>query len=168
MVLLLQYFGLAFSALLPVVNPLGSALVLLGLVGPAPDAVFRKLAQEIALRTVLFLLVVELVGAAILGFFGISLPVVQLSGGLAPRGHGMGLAEREKLWSKQRTDRCRCKRGLSRGKGVLPIYLPRHGGAGVHRGDAYSERARGQEPDSRMGCGKRTGTCRASWQESLL
>jgi multiple antibiotic resistance protein len=91
MVQALQYFGLAFSALLPVINPLGSALVLLGLVGPAPDEVFRKLARKIAFSTVLFLLVVELVGAAILGFFGISLPVVQLSGGLVLAAMGWGL-----------------------------------------------------------------------------
>ena len=91
MLLALQYFGLAFSALLPVVNPLGSALFLLGLIGPAPDEVFRKLARKIAFSTVLFLLVVELVGAAILSFFGISLPVVQLSGGLVLAAMGWGL-----------------------------------------------------------------------------
>jgi hypothetical protein len=31
-----KFFGLAFSALLPLVNPLGDALVFLGLVGSAP------------------------------------------------------------------------------------------------------------------------------------
>jgi len=34
--LLAKFFALAFSALLPLINPLGSALVLLGLVGDAP------------------------------------------------------------------------------------------------------------------------------------
>ncbi len=82
MLIVLKYFGLAFSALLPVVNPLGSALVLLGLVGVAPTEVFRTLARKIAVSTTLFLLVVELVGATLLNFFGISLPVVQVAGGL--------------------------------------------------------------------------------------
>ena len=77
-----QFFGLAFSALLPVINPLGSALVFLGLVGDAPAPVIRTLARKIAISTVLFLLVVELVGTAFLAFFGISLPVVQVAGGL--------------------------------------------------------------------------------------
>jgi multiple antibiotic resistance protein len=77
-----KFFGLAFSALLPVVNPLGSALVFLGLVGSAPDSVYRTLARDVAIRTVLFFLVVELVGTALLTFFGISLPVVQVAGGL--------------------------------------------------------------------------------------
>ena len=80
--LLVKFFALAFSALLPVINPLGSAIVLLGVAGNAPGPVFRKLARQIAMRTVFFLLAVELVGTALLEFFGISLPVVQVAGGL--------------------------------------------------------------------------------------
>jgi multiple antibiotic resistance protein len=79
---LAKFFGLAFSALLPVINPLGSALVFLGLVGNAPASVFKKLALKIAISTTIFLVIVELVGTAILAFFGISLPVVQVAGGL--------------------------------------------------------------------------------------
>jgi len=80
--LILKFFLLAFSALLPVINPLGSALILLGVAGNAPGPVFRKLARKIAIRTTLFLVIVELVGTALLRFFGISLPVVQVAGGL--------------------------------------------------------------------------------------
>jgi multiple antibiotic resistance protein len=80
--LLFQSFALAFSALLPVINPLGSALVFLGVVGNAPTSVFRDLARRIAISTALFLLVIELVGTGLLEFFGISLPVVQVAGGL--------------------------------------------------------------------------------------
>jgi multiple antibiotic resistance protein len=79
---LVKFFGLAFSALLPVINPLGSALVFLGLVGNAQASVFKKLALKIAISTTIFLFVVELVGTALLAFFGISLPVVQVAGGL--------------------------------------------------------------------------------------
>jgi hypothetical protein len=63
-----RFFGLAFSALLPVVNPLGSALVFLGLVGDAPASAYRELACRIAIYTTLFFLVVELVGTALLAF----------------------------------------------------------------------------------------------------
>lgn len=38
------FFALAFSALFPVINPLGSSLVFLGMVGEAPAKVFRTLA----------------------------------------------------------------------------------------------------------------------------
>lgn len=75
-------FLIAFSALLPLINPLGSALVFLGLVGDAPPQVYRSLARRIAINNVIFLAVIELLGFTILNFFGISLPIVQLSGGI--------------------------------------------------------------------------------------
>lgn len=75
-------FLLAFSALLPLINPLGSALVLIGLVGHDSPAVYRTLARRIAVNMVIFLAVIELLGSALLRFFGISLPIVQVSGGL--------------------------------------------------------------------------------------
>lgn len=75
-------FLIAFSVLLPLINPLGSALVFLGLVGEAPPQAYRSLARRIAINNVVFLVVIELLGAAILNFFGISLPIVQLSGGI--------------------------------------------------------------------------------------
>jgi multiple antibiotic resistance protein len=91
MLIVLKYFALAFSALLPVINPLGSALVFLGLVGYAPSDVFRRLARRIAFSTTIFLLVVELIGAALLNFFGISLGVVQVAGGFVLAAMGWGL-----------------------------------------------------------------------------
>jgi len=75
-------FLLAFSALLPLINPFGSALVFLGLVGDAPQETFHSLARRIAINNVIFLAIIELLGSAILKFFGISLPIVQLSGGI--------------------------------------------------------------------------------------
>jgi multiple antibiotic resistance protein len=75
-------FLLAFSALLPLINPLGSALVFLGLAGDASPQVYRSLARRIAINNVIFLAIIELLGAAILNFFGISLPIVQFSGGI--------------------------------------------------------------------------------------
>ncbi len=89
--LLWTSFLLAFSALLPLINPLGSALVFLGLVGPEPAAVYRTLARRIAINNVIFLAIVELLGSAILKFFGISLPIVQLAGGLVIVAIGWGM-----------------------------------------------------------------------------
>jgi multiple antibiotic resistance protein len=80
--LLWNSFLLAFSALLPLINPLGSALVFLGLVGEAPPEVYHSLARRITINTIIFLAVIELLGSAILNFFGISLPIVQFAGGI--------------------------------------------------------------------------------------
>ena len=96
-----KFFALAFSALLPVVNPLGSALVFLGVVGSAPPSVFRELAQKIAVTMTLFMAVVELVGAGLLNFFGISLPVVQIAGGLVLASMGWKLLNQQKAETKE-------------------------------------------------------------------
>ncbi len=75
-------FLIAFSALLPLINPLGSSLVFLGLVGEAPPEVYRSLARRIAINNIAFLAIMELLGSAILNFFGVSLPIVKVSGGI--------------------------------------------------------------------------------------
>src|SRR5271170_6585501 len=77
-----KVFLIAFSVLLPLINPLGSALVFMGLAGDAPPNVYRSLARRIAMNNIIFLAVIEVLGATILRFFGISLPIVQLSGGI--------------------------------------------------------------------------------------
>jgi multiple antibiotic resistance protein len=75
-------FLISFSALLPLINPLGSSLVFLGLVGEVPSGIYRSLARKIAVNNIVFLAVIELLGSAILNFFGISLPIVQVAGGI--------------------------------------------------------------------------------------
>jgi len=52
--------------------------VFLGLAGDAPPKVYRALARRIAINNIIFLAIFELLGAVILNFFGISLPIVQL------------------------------------------------------------------------------------------
>jgi multiple antibiotic resistance protein len=86
-----QFFGLSFSALFPVINPIGSALVFVGMVGFASGDLYKKLARKIAVITALFLLAIDVGGAAILKVFGISLPIVQLTGGLVVAALGWGL-----------------------------------------------------------------------------
>lgn len=78
----LRFVPLAFAALLPVLNPLGSALILMGIVGDEPAAVYRRLAWRIALGMLGFIAAIEAVGGLVLKFFGISLPVLQVAGGL--------------------------------------------------------------------------------------
>jgi multiple antibiotic resistance protein len=86
-----KVFLVAFSVLLPLINPLGSALVFLGLVGDAPPKILRSLAWRIAINNIVFLGVFEVAGGIILSFFGISLPIVQLSGGMVVAAMGWGV-----------------------------------------------------------------------------
>jgi multiple antibiotic resistance protein len=73
---------LAFSTLLPMINPLGSALNLMGIVGDLPQSSYKYLARKIAINNIVFLTVIEVTGSAILRFFGVSIPVVEVSGGI--------------------------------------------------------------------------------------
>lgn len=91
MSVLWRHFALGFSALLPLVNPLGTALVFLGLVGIQPAAVYKSLARQIAINMVVFFVVIELIGSYVLSFFGISLPIVQLAGGVVVAAIGWGV-----------------------------------------------------------------------------
>jgi multiple antibiotic resistance protein len=77
-----EAFVLAFTALIPLINPIGSALVFVGMVGERPVTVYKQLARKIAISTFSFLLAIEFVGSLFLRFFGISLPIVQITGGL--------------------------------------------------------------------------------------
>lgn len=78
----LRFLPVAFVALLPLVNPLGSALILMGIVGDEPPEVYRRLAFRIAIGMLGFVTATLLVGALVLRFFGITLPVLQVAGGL--------------------------------------------------------------------------------------
>jgi len=73
---------LVLSALFPIVDPLGGSPFFLALTsGYAPEA--RKvLSRRIAMNSFFLLVGSYFVGTYILAFFGISLPVVQLGGGL--------------------------------------------------------------------------------------
>jgi len=82
MTVYLKFLAISFSALLPLINPIASSLVFLSMVGSAPREVIRSLSKKIALGTTLFLFAMDLGGAGVLKLFGISLPVMQLGGGL--------------------------------------------------------------------------------------
>jgi len=77
----LKYLSLGFSALLPLINPPGTALELLGVVGVGEMQAYKTLARKIAINTSLFLIVVALTGPYVLQFFGISIEILQFVGG---------------------------------------------------------------------------------------
>lgn len=72
----------AIAALMPIVNPLGSAPLFLSMTADLPAAARRAIAWRVALNTFLMLIGAMLVGSHILEFFGISIPVVRVAGGL--------------------------------------------------------------------------------------
>jgi multiple antibiotic resistance protein len=135
--LLWTTFLLAFSALLPIINPIGSALIFLGLVGDEPSYVFRSLARRIAINNIIFLAVIELTGSAILRFFGISLPIVQVAGGLVIMSIGWSLlnqkdAEASNQSRQEEADACRdTKTKALEQKSFYPFTFPVTSGPGT-------------------------------------
>ena len=128
---LVKFFGLSFSALLPLVNPVGDALVFLALVGTARPVVYRSLAKKIAISTTLFLVMIEVLGTAMLKFFGISLPVMQVAGGLALAAMGWRMLNQEQPDTKdERTEVRDAGLGSLEGKIFYPFTFPITAGPG--------------------------------------
>jgi multiple antibiotic resistance protein len=75
-------FLLVLAAIFPVVNPPGSALVFLGLTRSATPEIRRILAWRVARNSFFVLVCSLLLGALILEFYGISIPVLRVAGGL--------------------------------------------------------------------------------------
>lgn len=71
-----------FMALFPVVNPIGTALILSGMTKDVHPDVWKKISLKIALNSFILLLIFYLFGVLFLKLFGITIPVVQVSGGL--------------------------------------------------------------------------------------
>ncbi len=73
---------LVVAALFPIVNPLGSSVIFLGLTDGYSHTLRASLARRISINSFILLVVSILIGGKVLDFFGISLPVVQVGGGL--------------------------------------------------------------------------------------
>lgn len=79
---LLKAAVFAFAALFPIVNPVGDAPIFLNLTRRYPQSVHKILARKIAVYGFLMLTASLLLGTEILAFFGISIPIMQVAGGL--------------------------------------------------------------------------------------
>src|SRR5580765_4664528 len=73
---------LIVSALFPIVNPIGGSPVFLLLTQDYSAESRKLLARRVAMNSFILLIVSVVVGTHILSFFGISIPVVQVGGGL--------------------------------------------------------------------------------------
>lgn len=73
---------LILGALFPIVNPLGNSPIFLLLTRNTSSAARAMLSWRIAVNSFMLLVISFFIGTHILRFFGISLPVVQVGGGL--------------------------------------------------------------------------------------
>ena len=73
---------LVLATLLPIVNPFGGAPVFLAMTADCTAPLRATLAQKIAINAFILLLGSLFIGAYVLDFFGLSVPIVQVGGGL--------------------------------------------------------------------------------------
>jgi multiple antibiotic resistance protein len=73
---------LAVAALMPIVNPLGSAPIFLSMTADLPVPARRYLSRQVGWNSFMMLAAAMLVGSHVLRAFGISVPIVRVGGGL--------------------------------------------------------------------------------------
>ena len=114
---------LIVSALFPIVDPLGGSPIFLALTRDYASDARKELSRRIAFNSFYLLVGSYLIGTHILAFFGISLPVVQVGGGLIVISAGWAML-------KQRTDeehtvtRRNVRRQDPYGRAFYPLTMP--------------------------------------------
>jgi multiple antibiotic resistance protein len=115
---------LVVGALFPIVNPLGNTPIFLtltrGLSGPGRT----KLARTIAINGLVLMVVSIFIGTHILGFFGISLPVVQVGGGLVVISTGWALLRQSDNEETAEDPKKPCNEANYMRQAFYPLTLP--------------------------------------------
>jgi multiple antibiotic resistance protein len=90
---LVNAFLLVYAGLFPIVNPIGGAPIFLGLTRECTKQERNTLAFLVALNSFALLLGSLFVGSYVLEFFGITLPIVRVAGGLVVAATGWNLLQ---------------------------------------------------------------------------
>ncbi len=115
----LHTFLLIYAGLFPIVNPIGSAPIFLSLTRPWSMAERNTLALRVAINSFFLLLGSLFIGSHVLDFFGITLPVVRVAGGMVVTAFGWKL-----LHSDQSPDILRKPDAAGTTKGPDTAFYP--------------------------------------------
>jgi multiple antibiotic resistance protein len=86
-------FLLVYAGLFPIVNPIGGAPIFVGLTRECTENERNALALQVSLNSFALLLGSLFVGSYVLEFFGITLPIVRVAGGLVVTATGWNLLQ---------------------------------------------------------------------------
>jgi multiple antibiotic resistance protein len=114
---------LIVSALFPIVDPLGGSAFFLAMTGDYQPGARRALSWQIALNSFILLVASYFVGTYILEFFGISLPIVQVGGGLVLIAMGWGILMQQDA-SSDATSRKNIQTRDAASEAFYPLTLP--------------------------------------------
>jgi multiple antibiotic resistance protein len=87
-------FLLVYAGLFPIVNPIGGAPIFFGLTRDCTQQERNALALQVALNSFALLLGSLFIGSYVLEFFGITLPIVRVAGGLVVTATGWNLLQK--------------------------------------------------------------------------
>ncbi len=117
---------LIISTLFPIVNPLGGSPIFFSITRNYPPDARWTLSRSIAFNSLFLLIGSYLIGTHILSFFGISLPVVQIGGGLVVVASGWAMLKQKD--DDDTDDRTQVHRGFSHQdlarEAFYPLTLP--------------------------------------------
>ncbi|WP_109127208.1 MarC family protein [Dyella sp. C11] len=114
------------ASLLPIINPPAVGFIVLSMVPHATDAERAELARNITINSVILLAVSLLLGAYVLAFFGISIPVLRVAGGIIVAVAGWKLLQSnddDDIHDHEHGDAARSGLAL-RSKAFYPLTLP--------------------------------------------
>src|SRR5437660_11902631 len=110
------------TALFPIVNPLGNAPIFLSLTPGFSSQARVLLSRKIALNSFWLLTGSMLVGSHVLDFFGLSIPVVQVGGGMVVAAAGWRLLNRDEQETRSEQQRKISNRDIAN-RSFYPLNL---------------------------------------------
>jgi multiple antibiotic resistance protein len=115
-----------FLALFPIVNPLGGIPLFFSLTGDYAPEERRNAALKTSLYVIAILIIFMLFGRFVLNFFGISLPVLKIAGGLIVANTAWGMVTGSHRVTKEETSEALTKEDIS----LTPMAMPMLSGPG--------------------------------------
>jgi len=115
-----------FLALFPIVNPLGGVPMFFSLTADYTEEERRHSALKIAVDVIAILIVFMLFGRFVLNFFGISLPVLKIAGGLIVANTAWGMVTGSSRVTTEESSEAMTKDDIS----LTPMAMPMLSGPG--------------------------------------
>ncbi|HEY4111366.1 MarC family protein [Puia sp.] len=122
---------IGFLSLFPAVNPVGSAFIIDPLLGDLSYPDRKRAAKKVALYCFVICLVSALIGSWIMRLFGISIPIVQLAGGVLICRMGWQLLNTDQVKGEKETAQPERRSGDIDNLLFYPISFPMSTGAGT-------------------------------------
>ena len=128
----LQEVVLFSTALLAIVNPIGSAVLFATVAGKFAPGIQRRMANQSALAILIILLVCAWLGNSILGLMGLTPPMLQAAGGIILLNYGLRMVtvEDTKLTQGEQVSASEVTEEHWKALAVVPLAIPGTVGAG--------------------------------------